>query len=198
MIKPGDAGRVSLGVFDFSGRRLLVREIPVQKLFEEDLPRPNLSFSRAVVRNKEPNVRVENQVQVAVAADDRTGDRMVETGLFFCTSERNPAKLRAMRCRTLSPVGFERKRLQNCGHFSRFSTRSRRISLQPRLSGGASGNRTVVRTSGTHKSAHVRGLQPIVQQQHTVGEWDKGRRWARLVPFHDLEESEYPAIVRSN
>ena len=43
----------------------------------------------------------------------------------------------------------------------------------------------------------MRGLHPIVRQ-HTVGEWDKGRRWARLVPFHVLEEGEYPAIVRSN
>ena len=48
---------------------------------------------------------------------------------------------------SLSPVPFERKGLQNCDHFSRFSERGRVISLQPRLSGGVSETRAHVRVS---------------------------------------------------
>jgi hypothetical protein len=66
---------------------------------------------------------------------------MVETELFSCAPERKPAMPAsdAVQDTFASSVGSEG--LQNCGHFSRFSTRSRRISLQPRLSGGESGIR---------------------------------------------------------
>ena len=49
---------------------------------------------------------------------------------------------------------------------------------------------------GTCKSPHVRELHPILQQQHTVGEWDEG--WTRLglLRFHPLEKGECSAMVR--
>src|ERR1700689_3173890 len=57
------------------------------------------------------------------------------------------------------------------------------------LVGRASGNRTLVRTSGTHKSPHLRGSHPILQQQHTVGESSEGHRETRPVRFHDVEKA---------
>lgn len=74
-------------------------------------------------------------------------DGVVQTVLLLCPSERKATNLRLVLRRSLSPVRFERKGLQNCGHFSRFSERGRLISLQPRLSGGESEIRTLVRVS---------------------------------------------------
>jgi hypothetical protein len=75
---------------------------------------------------------------------------VVETGLLAGPSEKKVAKPAAVLNRRFLRWGFENKGLQNCGHFSRFSTRSRRTSLQPRLSGGESGIRTHVRVSPKH------------------------------------------------
>ena len=74
-------------------------------------------------------------------------DGIVQTVLLLCPSERKATNLRLALSGSLSPVRFERKGLQNCGHFSRFSERGRLISLQPRLSGGESEIRTLVRVS---------------------------------------------------
>jgi len=66
----------------------------------------------------------------------RSPDGVVQSALLLCPSERKVTNLRLVLRRSLSPVRFERNGLQNCGHFSQFSKRGRRIFLQPRLCGG--------------------------------------------------------------
>jgi hypothetical protein len=95
-------------------------------------------FNReASCRDKVKSVSLNHRFMIA----SHSPDGIVQTVPLLCPPERKATNLRLASSRSLSPVRFERKGLQNCGHFSRFSKRGRRISLQPGLSGRESGIR---------------------------------------------------------
>jgi hypothetical protein len=105
-------------------------------------------------------------------------DGVVETGLRVCPPEKSAGKLaRGVKRDTFSGPVSEQK-LGNCGDFARFSEQGSRISLQPRLCGGARWIRTLDTTFNyATKSPCVSGLAGFYFRNERTRETNRlGRR----------------------
>src|SRR5260370_26733300 len=83
--------RVFLGAGHRGSRRMSKREVTIQQLIKENRPRAHLTFSPAVVGNKETGVRVENEVKIAVEIDGVSAvpNNPVSVSRFFIETQRS-------------------------------------------------------------------------------------------------------------